>query len=171
MCKMKADKMVVFRTILLKGCTLYYHTVFCIHFVQKYIIVPTHWLLLGKNMSLWYGCICFWLNLASKVCAYVLGEGVCMCFAKKPKWGHFLPVINQGLDNLSLNLSYLLLSILSLSLFSQGRVENALSSEIHFAFRQFASFHVIVLLLWVCFLRKRNSSGKPWSPIVSVLIG
>lgn len=106
------------------------------------------------------------------VCVCVGGGCVySMCFAKKPKWGHFLPVINQGLDNLSLNLSYLLLSILSLSLFSQGRVENALSSEIHFAFRQFASFHVIVLLLWVCFLPKRNSSSKPWSPIVSVLIG
>lgn len=49
-------------------------------------------------------------------------------------------------DSLALNPSYLLLSILSLSLVSLGRVKNASSSKIHFTFRQFAEFFVIVLL-------------------------
>lgn len=52
----------------------------------------------------------------------------------------------DSVDRLALNLSYLLLSILSLSLFSLGRGKNALSSKIHFTFRQIALF--VILCGW-----------------------
>lgn len=140
-----------------------------IHFASKQIMLPTHRLVLGKNMSIWNASICLGLNLASNVCVYVPGVGVCMCFAKEPKWCHFLPVINWGLCRQfsAQSHSYLQLSILSLSLSSLGRVRNALSSKVHFTFRQFALFCVIVLLEWVCFLPKKTSSRESQSPIVS----
>lgn len=101
------------------------------------------------------------LNLASNV--FVLGEGICMCFVKKPKCCHFLLFINRDCRQLSAHsLLSASLNFIIKSLFS-GEGENASSSKMHFTFRHFALLCVIVLLEWVCFLPTKNGSSESQS--------
>ena len=128
--------------------------------------VTLKWLrLLATNFGIKTVCVYVCLRVCACVC---VGGGCLYVFCKKSQSDAIfcLSSTRDSVDSLALNPSYLLLSILSLSLVSLGRVKNASSSKIHFTFRQFAEFFVIVLLEWVHLLPKKMCFSESHSLMV-----